>query len=108
MDTKTKRKEGPGRPVSKIELNFNQLDQTLTKVLEVCGNDRIRGKVLVLCDQILSNLVTKTSTATQTKDPSNLSSSIATQTNCDPVDADSILSDIATANLPESELDYLF
>ena len=104
----TKRKESPGRPVSKIELNFNQLDQTLTKVLEVCGNEKIRGKVLVLCDQILSNLRTKTSTATQTKDPSNFSSSIATQTNCDPVDADSILSDIATANLPESELDYLF
>ena len=27
----TKMKEGPGRSVSKIKLNFNQLDQTLTK-----------------------------------------------------------------------------
>ena len=54
--------------MSKIELNFNQLDQTLKKVLEVCVNEKTRDKVVLLCNQILSNLVTKTSIATQTKE----------------------------------------
>ena len=31
--------------MSKIELNFNQLDQTLKKVLEVCVNEKTRDKL---------------------------------------------------------------
>ena len=41
MDNKSK----AGMPVSKIEPNFNQLDQTLKKLLEVCVNEKTRDKL---------------------------------------------------------------
>ena len=94
-----------GRPVSKIELNLNQISESVRKVLEACENETAREKVLILCRKIISQLVRTSPNITQTNEVKYVDRGSQTSfVN----DADSILIDIAEADLPQEELDHLF
>ena len=55
----------PGRPVSTILLNINQIEETVHNVILLCSNESVRSKVLKLCVQLYSKLIQTSSSSTQ-------------------------------------------
>ena len=44
-----------GRSVSIIEINLNQIEQTVQHVTSLCSNDSVKTKVLHMCTAIKKN-----------------------------------------------------
>ena len=98
----------PGRPVSTILLNINQIEETVHNVTLLCSNESVRSKVLKLCVQLYSKLIQTSSSSTQTdqmfRETSCQTDQLSEDKSCQTspkFDADTILNDIqaTTANI---------
>ncbi len=93
-----------GRPVSIIEINLNQIEQTVQHVTSLCSNDSVKTKVLHMCTAIKKNLVPVSTSSTQaSKSVTDNGSQTFTEFN-----ADSILNDIGEHGLSQEDIEYLY
>ena len=105
----------PGRPVSTILLNINQIEETVHNVTLLCSNESVRSKVLKLCVQLYSKLIQTSSSSTQTdqmfRETSCQTDKLSKDKSCQTspkFDADTILNDISKYGLSNEDLEFLY
>ena len=77
----SKNSRNAGRPVTTVELNFNNLTKTRENVKAICSNPRTKTLVLKLCDQLKDDLCQTVSVTSQT--PQKIFMDSCTQTASD-------------------------
>ena len=94
-------KRNAGRPSSVIELNLNNFDATIEKILGL--NEKYRLRMLELCSEIKHALLSSSSTGTQTETKSYVDMSCQALI----INAEKISEDIVEGNLSDNDLEFL-